>query len=89
MQLKPDELVIDTENPFKKCSFARGDICHFQVLLFFSSNFSGKLICDAKETLQLKWHHPRYLADLKTLPNMLSTINAFLIYEKSGKFQTI
>lgn len=69
--------------------FGNGDICHFQVLLFFSSSFSGELTCDGNETLKLKWLAPERMVDVKTLPNMLATVEAFLNHKKSGKFQIL
>lgn len=69
--------------------FPNGDICQFQVMLFYSRHFSGKLACDGNETLELQWKNPLQVEHLKTLPNMRATVAAYLRHKRTGEFQLL
>jgi 8-oxo-dGTP pyrophosphatase MutT (NUDIX family) len=67
--------------------FPNGDICHFQVMLFYSRNYAGSIRGDGHETLDLQWKSPLDMECTKTLPNMRATVDAFVRHRSTGEFQ--
>ena len=66
-------------------TYPNGDKVQHFVLDFYTSKFSGSLIADNDETLQLEWFVPTDLPEM--LPNMRRSVEAFLEFKSSGIFQ--
>ncbi len=66
-------------------TYPNGDKAQHFVLNFYTSKFSGSLVADNDETLQLEWFAPTDLPQM--LPNMQRSVEAFLEFRSSGVFQ--
>ncbi len=75
-------------NPeYEIIKFPNNDIAHFHVLLFYATEFRGKLKTTDDETIALGWFSPELLPN--TLENMARTVEAYLAYKDSGLFQIL
>ncbi|MES2937897.1 MAG: NUDIX domain-containing protein [Pseudomonadota bacterium] len=76
-----------SSNPeIETITFPNGDVCHFQVLLFHVTEFSGQLQHDA-ESLELRWVAKEGWRAFEMLANMAATLEAFRTYKAQGGFQ--
>ena len=67
--------------------YPNGDVCHFHDLLFFATEYEGKLIVSNAETLAVDWFKPRGLPEVTSACKL--SIAAFLEFKKTGIFQII
>lgn len=93
--LEETGLLIEAPRPFGFASdpshevwtYPNGDQCHYFTLLLEATRFTGELIADNDESLQVRWFDP---ADLPpVLPVMQRTIDAHRRFRRDGTFQMI
>lgn len=67
--------------------FPNGDQCQFFVLMFYTRSFDGVAKVGDDESLAVGWFSPDDLPEM--LPNMARSIDAYVRFKSSGKFQMI
>ena len=72
---------------FEKHTFPNGDRIHNFSLMFFSRSWSGELIVDGEESLDLRFFDPIELPEM--LANHKRSVHAYLKYKESKSFQFI
>lgn len=86
-------LTIENVKPFgfssnpdiETIEFPNGDQCQFFVLNFFTRCFSGNLIIQDGESLELDWFDLNKLPEM--LPNMSASLSAYRVYCSNAEFQ--
>jgi len=71
----------------EQITFPNGDRIHVYCLLFYATEFTGRLESVQPETLELGWFAPDGLPEM--LPNMARTIAAYAAFRSNGVFQLI
>ncbi len=68
-------------------TYPNGDRCHYFTLLLATGTFEGELVSGNDESLAVGWFAPDALPDL--LPVMTRTLDAYRLYRRTGRFQSI
>ncbi|UIJ70591.1 NUDIX domain-containing protein [Aurantimonas sp. HBX-1] len=67
--------------------FPNGDVCQFFVMMFVTSDYDGLVQINDDETLSLDWFRPDDLPPMLT--SMRRSVEAYVAFEQTGRFQLI